>query len=47
MAGFGGSRTAGMGRDHYGHGRRGFDGYYDDGSCPYPTSYDWPYTCTY
>ena len=46
MAGFGGSRTAAMGRDHYGHGRRGFGGYYDYGSCPYYTSYD-PYICTY
>ena len=46
MGGFGGSRTAAMGRDHYGHGRRGFGGYYDYGSCPYYTSYD-PYICTY
>jgi hypothetical protein len=47
MAGIGGTRTAGMGRDHYGDGRRGFGGYYDYGSCPYGTSYDRPYTCTY
>src|SRR5713226_4591812 len=47
MAGFGGGRMAGMGRDHYGYGRRGFGGNYDYGSCPYYTSYDWPYTCTY
>jgi hypothetical protein len=48
MAGFGGSRTEGMGRDHDGYGRRGFGGYYNYGSCPYypyDTSYD--YTCTY
>jgi hypothetical protein len=42
----GGSRMADMGRDHYGYGRRGFGGY-DYGSCPYYTSYNWPYTCTY
>jgi hypothetical protein len=48
MAGFGGGRTASMGRDHYGYGRRGFGGGYNDyGSCPYYMSYDWPYTCTY
>jgi hypothetical protein len=47
MAGFGGGRTASMGRDHYGYGRRGFGGYYDYGSCPYYTSYNWPYSCTY
>jgi hypothetical protein len=48
MAGFSGGRTAGMGRDHFGYGRRGFGGgYYDYGSCPYYTSYNWPYTCTY
>ena len=41
----GGSRMADMGRDHYG--RRGYGGYYDYGSCPYYTSYNWPYTCTY
>jgi hypothetical protein len=35
-----------MGRDHYGYRRRGFGGY-DYGSCPYYTSYDRPYTCTY
>src|ERR1700694_2231961 len=46
VAGFGGARMAGMGRDHHGYGRRGFGGYYY-GSCPYYTSYDWPYTCTY
>jgi hypothetical protein len=28
-------------------GRRGFGGYYDYGSCPYYTSYNWPYSCTY
>jgi hypothetical protein len=47
MAGFGGTHTAGMGRDHYGYERRGFGGYYNYGTCPYGTSYDWPYTCTY
>jgi hypothetical protein len=47
MAGFGGGRTAGMGREHYGYGRRGYGGDYGYGSCPYYTSYDWPYTCTY
>jgi hypothetical protein len=40
---------AGMGRDHFGGGRRHFAGrgYYDYGSCPYYTRYSWPYTCTY
>src|ERR1700716_3634860 len=47
MAGFGGGRTASMGRDHYGYGRRGFGGSYDYGSCPYYSSYNWPYNCTY
>jgi hypothetical protein len=46
--GFGGGRMAGMGRDHYGYGRHRFGGgYYDYGTCPYYTSYSWPYTCTY
>jgi hypothetical protein len=47
MAGFRGSRMADMGRDHYGFGRRGYGGYSDYDSCPYYTSNDWPYTCTY
>jgi hypothetical protein len=56
MGGFGGTRTAGMGRDHFGDGSRGHYGYgrhrgfYDYGySCPYDpyySSYD-PYTCAY
>ncbi len=45
--GFSGGRMAGMGRDHYGYGRRFGGGYYDYGTCPYYTSYSWPYTCTY
>jgi hypothetical protein len=38
---------AGIGRDHFGGGRRHFgtDGIYDD--CPYYTSNIPPYTCTY
>jgi hypothetical protein len=47
MAGFRGSRMAEMGRDHYGYGRRGYGGYSDYDSCPYYTSNDWRYTCTY
>jgi hypothetical protein len=46
VAGFGGGRMAGMGRDHYGYGRRGFGGYYGYGTCQLYTSYDRPY-CTY
>jgi hypothetical protein len=46
MTGFGG-RMADMSRDHHGYGRRDFGRYYDYGSCPYYTSYNWPYTCTY
>jgi hypothetical protein len=46
MAGFGG-RMADMSRDHHGYGRRVYGGYYDYGSCPYYTSYNWPYTCAY
>ena len=48
MGGFGGTRMAGVGRDHYGYGRhRGFYDYGYGDSCPYYSSYDWPYTCTY
>jgi hypothetical protein len=39
---------AGMGRGHFGYGRRHFAGrgFYDYG-CPYYTPYSSPYTCTY
>jgi hypothetical protein len=48
MAGNAGGRMAGMGQERHGYGRRGFGGgYYDYGSCPYYTSYNWPYTCAY
>jgi hypothetical protein len=52
MGGFNGRHAAGYGRDHYGYNhygnrRHGFGGYYDYDSCPYYTSYNWPYTCTY
>jgi hypothetical protein len=48
VGGFRGGRMAGMGRGHYGYGRHRFGGgYYDYDSCPYYTSYSWPYTCTY
>jgi hypothetical protein len=46
MGGFGGAHMAGMGRDHFDGGRRGFYGYGPD--CPYYGSpYTWPNTCTY
>jgi hypothetical protein len=48
MGSVSGGHMVGMGRDHYGYGRHRFGGYYDYGtSCPYYTSYNWPYTCTY
>jgi hypothetical protein len=39
-----------VGHEHFGAGRRHFDGgYYDDYGldCPYYRTYTWPYTCTY
>jgi hypothetical protein len=45
MAGTDGDRMASMGRE--GYGRRLGGGYYDYGSCPYYSSYDWPNTCAY
>jgi hypothetical protein len=55
MGSVSGGHMAGMGRDHYGYGNYGYGrrhfvggGYYDYGtSCPYYTSYNWPYTCNY
>jgi hypothetical protein len=49
VAGYGRSHYA-DGRGHYGYGRRHFvgGGWYDYGyACPYYTSYNWPYSCTY
>jgi hypothetical protein len=39
-------RIAGLGRDHFGVGRRHFGADYGL-DCPYYTSYTSPYTCTY
>src|SRR5882757_7639883 len=49
MGGFAGGHMDGMGRDHFGDGRRFIGrGLYGDGlDCPYYDSYTSPYTCDY
>ena len=50
MGGFRGNRFAGVRGDHFGGRRRFGGGYYGYGyglDCPYYSSFNWPYTCTY
>jgi hypothetical protein len=46
MGGFGGGHMAGMRGDHFGGRRRFVGGDYGLG-CPYYTTYNWQYPCTY